>query len=162
MQRSDRFAVARSATTRQRRDGEVDGREYFFLSDAEFQRLVDAGEFLEHVGYAGGRYGTLVSEVERLLETGCDVVLELEVEGSFAVRRRRPDAVLVFIAPPRFEDLEARLRHRATDSAGDIEMRLAIAREQMREREHFDIVIVNDDVERATGELVETLEGLPR
>ena len=89
------------------------------------------------------------------------MVLELEVEGSFAVRRRRPDAVLVFIAPPRFEDLEARLRHRATDSAGDIEMRLQIAREQLREREHFEIVIVNDEVERATDELVARLEALP-
>ena len=78
----------------------MDGREYYFLSDEEFQRRVDAGEFLEHVAYAGGRYGTLEAEVDRLLATGKAVILELEVEGAFAVRRRRPDATLVFVDPP--------------------------------------------------------------
>ena len=92
--------VAVSATTRRRRQGEVDGREYYFLSDEEFQRRVDADEFQEHVSFAGGRYGTLEEEVDRLLATGRNVILELEVEGSFAIRRRGPDASLVFIDPP--------------------------------------------------------------
>ena len=158
--RSDRYVVAVSATTRPRRAGEQESREYYFLSDAEFQRRVDAGEFLEYVAYAGGRYGTLEAEVERLLATGKGVILELEVEGAFAVRRRRPDATLVFVCPPSFEDLERRLRARATDSAGEIEVRLAIAQEQLRERDQFDIVIINDDAERATRELEQRLDAL--
>ena len=149
-----------SAATRPRRPGEVDGREYHFLTDAEFQRRVDGGEFLEYVAYAGGRYGTLEGEVDRLLATGKGVILELEVEGAFAVRRRRPDATLVFVCPPSFDDLERRLRARATDSAGEIEVRLAIAREQLRERDQFDIEIINDDAERATGELQARLDAL--
>ena len=157
---SDRYVVAVSATTRPRRAGEQEGREYYFLSDAEFQRRVDGGAFLEYVAYAGGRYGTLEAEVERLLATGKGVILELEVEGAFAVRRRRPDATLVFVCPPSFEDLERRLRARATDSAGEIEVRLAIAHEQLRERDQFDIVIINDDAERATRELEQRLDAL--
>jgi guanylate kinase len=158
--RSDRYAVAISATTRPRRPGEEDGREYHFLTDAEFQARVNRGEFLEHVGYAGGRYGTLAAEVDRLQDTGKGVILELEIEGAFAVRRRRPDATLVFVCPPSFDDLERRLRARATDSAGEIEVRLAIAHEQLRERDHFDIAIINDDADRATRELHEKLDAL--
>ena len=153
LDRSDRYVVAVSATTRARRPGETDGREYYFLSHEEFQRRVDAGEFLEHVGYAGGRYGTLAGEVDRLMATGKAVILELEIEGAFAVRRRRPGTTLVFVNPPSLEDLERRLRARATDSAGEIEVRLAIAHEQLRARDEFDIVITNDDAERATREL---------
>jgi guanylate kinase len=161
LERSDRFVVATSATTRRRRPGEVDGREYFFLDDAEFQAHVDRNEFLEHVSYAGGRYGTLRNEVDRLLAGGNDVILELEVDGAFNVRRRRPDALLVFIDPPSFEDLERRLRARATDSAGEISTRLAIAREQLETKDSFDLVVVNDDRDRATGELLAMLGGVP-
>jgi guanylate kinase len=161
LERSDRFVVATSATTRRRRAGEVDGREYFFLDDEEFQRRVDRNEFLEHVSYAGGRYGTLREEVDRLLATGRDVILELEIDGAFAVRRRRPDALLVFIDPPSFEDLERRLRERATDSAGEISTRLAIAREQLEARDRFDVVVVNDDRDRAASELLAMLGPVP-
>jgi guanylate kinase len=161
LEQSDRFAVATSATTRRRRPGEEDGREYFFLDDDEFQHRVDRNEFLEHVSYAGGRYGTLRSEVDRLLASGRDVILELEVDGAFNVRRRRPDALLVFIDPPSFDVLERRLRDRATDSAGEITTRLAIAREQLEQRDQFDIVVVNDDRERAAQELSARLSAVP-
>jgi guanylate kinase len=161
LERSDRFRVATSATTRPRRPSEVDGREYHFMSDAEFQQRVDRNEFLEHVSYAGGRYGTLREEVDRLLETGHDVILELEVDGAFNVRRRRPDARLVFIDPPSFEDLERRLTERATDSAGEISTRLEIAREQLEAKDAFDVVVVNDDRERAADELLAMLGGVP-
>jgi guanylate kinase len=161
LEQSDRFAVATSATTRRRRPGEEHGREYFFLDDDEFQERVDRNEFLEHVSYAGGRYGTLRDEVDRLLDGGRDVILELEVDGAFNVRRRRSDALLVFIDPPSFEDLERRLRDRATDSAGEISTRLAIAREQLEQRDQFDIVVVNDDRDRATGELSARLRAVP-
>ena len=113
------------------------------------------------MSYAGGRYGTLRAEVDRLLATGHDVILELEVDGAFNVRRRRPDATLVFIDPPSFEDLERRLTERATDSAGEISTRLAIAREQLEAKDEFDIVIVNDDRERAAGELLAMLGSVP-
>ncbi|MDX6569042.1 MAG: guanylate kinase [Gaiellales bacterium] len=161
LERSDRFRVATSATTRPRRHNEIDGREYHFLSDAEFQARVDRNEFLEHVSYAGGRYGTLRSEVEDGLASGHDAILELEVDGAVNVRRRRPDSVSVFIDPPTFEDLERRLRARATDSAGEISMRLEIAREQLEARDSFDLVVVNDDRERAADELLAMLEGVP-
>jgi guanylate kinase len=161
LDRSERFVVATSATTRKQRPGEKNGREYVFLSDAEFQERVDRNEFLEHVSYAGGRYGTLRGEVDRLLESGRDVILELEVDGAFNVRRRRSDALLVFIDPPSFDDLERRLRDRATDSAGEISTRLAIAREQLETRDSFDVVVVNDDRERATEELLAMLSRVP-
>jgi guanylate kinase len=161
LERSDRFRVATSATTRPRRYNEVDGREYHFLSDAEFQARVDRNEFLEHVSYAGGRYGTLREEVDRLLATGHAVILELEIDGAFNVRRRRPDALLVFIDPPSFADLERRLIERATDSAGEIETRLAIAREQLETKDMFDLVVVNDDRERAADELLAMLGSVP-
>jgi guanylate kinase len=161
LERSDRFRVATSATTRPRRPSEADGREYHFMSDAEFQQRVDRNEFLEHVSYAGGRYGTLREEVDRLLETGHDVILELEVDGAFNVRRRRPDTRLVFIDPPSFEDLERRLTERATDSAGEISTRLEIAREQLEAKDSFDLVVVNDDRERAADELLAMLGGVP-
>ena len=148
--------VAVSATTRRQREGEVEGREYYFLDDDEFQRRVDADAFEEHVSFAGGRYGTLKAEVDRLLEAGRNVILELEVEGSFAIRRRRPDACLIFIDAP-LPELERRLKARATEMAGEIDMRLAIAAEQRRERTQFDQVILNDDAARAASELYATM-----
>lgn len=155
--RPDLARVAISATTRPRRPGEEHGREYYFLDDAEFQRLVDEDAFEEHVSFAGGRYGTLRSEVDRLLASGENVILELEVEGAFAIRRRRPEACLIFIDAP-LAELERRLRHRATEMSGEIEMRLEIAREQSSAKHAFDEVILNDAVERAASELLATME----
>jgi guanylate kinase len=145
--------LATSATTRPRRRDEVDGREYHFMSEPEFLRRADRGEFLEHVSYAGNRYGTLRSEVERRLRAGRDVVLEIEVVGARAVKRQMPEAVLVFIAPPEVADLEARLRGRGTDTDEEIEDRLAIARREMEAQAEFDHVIVNNDAGRAAAEL---------
>jgi guanylate kinase len=108
------------------------------------------------VSFAGGRYGTLKSEVDRLLAEGRNVILELEVEGAFAIRRRRADAVLIFVDAP-LSELERRLRTRATEMAGEIDMRLRIAEGQRRERAMFDHVIVNDDAARATDELYATM-----
>jgi guanylate kinase len=149
-------AVAVSATTRPCRPGEVDGREYYYLSDDEFQRRVDADEFEEHVSFAGGRYGTLKSQIDRLLHHNRNVILELEVEGSFAIRRRRPEACLIFIDAP-LDELERRLCRRATEMSGEITMRLRIAAEQRADCDEFDHVIVNDDVERAATELYATM-----
>jgi guanylate kinase len=148
------LAVAVSATTRALRPGEQDGREYHFLSAEEFQRRVDAGEFLEHVDYVSGhRYGTLRAEVDAILASGRSAVLELETHGAKAVQAALPDAVTIFIEPPSFAELERRLRERATESAGEIGERLELARRQAEEADDFDHVVTNDDVGRAVTEL---------
>jgi guanylate kinase len=146
--------VAVSATTRPLRPGEVDERDYYFLSEEEFGRRVRAGEFLEHVVYVSGqRYGTLRAEVERVFKSGRSCVLELETKGARAVRDAMPAAVTIFVAPPSFEELARRLRERATESAGEIGERLELARRQMEEAGDFQHTILNDDLERALAEL---------
>ena len=150
----DDLAVAVSATTRDRRPGEEDGRDYHFLSEDEFLRRVEAGDFLEHVEYVSGhRYGTLRDEVDRILGSGRSVVLELETEGAKEVQRSSPDAVTVFVQAPSFAELERRLRDRATESAGEIGERLELARRQAEEAGDFDRVVTNDDLARAVAEL---------
>jgi guanylate kinase len=148
------LAVAVSATTRSRRPGEEDGRDYHFLSGEEFQRRVDAGDFVEHVDYVSGhRYGTLREEVDGILASGRSVILELETHGAKEVQASLPDAVTIFIEPPSFAELERRLRDRATESAGEIGERLELARRQAEEAGDFDHVVTNDDVGRAVEEL---------
>ena len=153
MARRDDLEVAVSATTRTLRPGEVDGREYYFLSEEEFVRLVEQRAFLEHVVYVGHRYGTLRSEVDRIFGEGKSCVLELETGGARAVKEEMPDSVTIFVSAPSFDELERRLRERATESTGDIGERLEVARRQMDEAGDFDHVVVNDDVERAAVEL---------
>jgi guanylate kinase len=145
--------VAISATTRLRRRGEGDGREYWFLSDAEFVRRVHEGEFLEHVTYVSGkRYGTLRSEVDRIAGEGKIPVLELETEGALNVKEDVPGAVTIFITAP-IPELERRLRERASESEGEIGERIGLARKQLAQADEFDYVVVNDEIERATDEL---------
>jgi guanylate kinase len=148
------LVVAVSATTRARRPGEEDGSDYHFLSEEEFLRRVDAGDFVEHVEYVSGhRYGTLREEVDRILASGRSAVLELETEGAKEVQRTSPDAVTIFVQAPSFGELERRLRERATESAGEIGERLELARRQAQEAGDFDHVVTNDDLTRAVGEL---------
>jgi guanylate kinase len=156
-ERMPAIALATSATTRPIRAGERHGREYYFLSPEEFERAREQGAFLEHVEFAGHRYGTLRSEVERRLESGESVVLEIDVEGAREVKRMRPDAVLVFIAPPTVTELETRLRHRETNSPEEIRARLAIARAELGAAREFDYRITNDHVSRAAEELERTI-----
>jgi guanylate kinase len=145
--------VAVSATTRHLRAGEEDGREYYFLSDADFARRVANDEFLEHVTYVSGqRYGTLCSEVERIGEGGHVCVLELETEGALNVKEKLPNATTVFVTAP-LSELERRLRERATESAGEIGERLDLAEQQLTQAKLFDHVVENDDVGRAVDEL---------
>jgi guanylate kinase len=153
-ERRDDLEVAISATTRPQRPGEEDGHDYYFLTEEEFLGRIEASDFLEHVVYVSGqRYGTLRSEVARIHAVGKSVVLELETKGARAVRDAEPSAVTIFIAPPSFAELERRLRERATESSGEIDERLELAREQMQEADDFDYVVMNDDVERAVTEL---------
>ena len=145
--------LATSATTRPPREDERDGREYHFLTAAEFARRAASGDFLEHVSYAGNRYGTLRDEVERRLADGRSVVLEIEVAGAREIRRQMPDAVLVFVAPPTMADLEARLRGRRQNTETEVRDRLRIAAEELQAQPEFDHVITNDDVDRAAADL---------
>jgi guanylate kinase len=147
--------VAVSATTRARRPGEEDGREYWFVTPEEFQARIDADGFLEWVDYVSGRrYGTLRSEIDRIAARGGVCVLELELEGARRAKRRVEGAVTIFIDAP-LDELERRLRERATESDGEIADRILLARNQRAQREQFDHVVLNDDLERATGELEE-------
>jgi guanylate kinase len=150
--------VAVSATTRNQRPGEVDGREYWFLSDAEFERRVRAGDFLEHVSYVSGRrYGTLRSEIERISGEGRICVLELELDGALTVQEEVEGSVTVFIAAD-VPELERRLRERATESTGEIGERIRLAREQLEQAHLFRYMVRNDDVERATSVLAAIVE----
>jgi guanylate kinase len=144
-----------SATTREPREAEHDGIHYHFMDADEFERRVRAADFIEHADYASHRYGTLRSEVEPRLAAGRGVVLEIEVQGARQVRESMPDAVQVFIAPPSPEDLRRRLEGRGTDSPEQIARRLATAANELEAGDEFGHVIVNDDVERATRELVD-------
>jgi guanylate kinase len=155
LRRMPELELAVSATTRERRPGEEHGREYWFLSPDEFERRVRAGEFLEHVHYVSGhRYGTLRSELDRIAAAGRVPLLDLEIEGALRVRDEVPGAVTIFVKAPSFDELERRLRDRATESAGEIGERLAHARRQMQQEGEFHHVVLNDDVERAVAELM--------
>jgi guanylate kinase len=149
-----------SATTRERRRGEEDGREYWFLTDADFLERVARGEFLEHVEYVSGhRYGTLRSELERIAANGHVPLLELETEGALRVKRAVPGAVTIFISA-RVDELERRLRERATESAGEIGERIELAQKQLEQAGEFDHVIENDELDRALGELTDLARSL--
>ena len=144
-----RFSV--SATTRAIRKGEVDGRDYWFLSKDEFARRVASGAFLEHVSYNGNRYGTLVSEVEKAAAAGQMLLLEIEVQGTEKLRQRGVPGLYVFVVAEE-EALRERLSARGTEDPDEVERRLAIAREEMKKRDLYDHVIVNDDLQRAVVE----------
>ncbi|HEY2311637.1 MAG TPA: guanylate kinase [Gaiellaceae bacterium] len=149
-----------SATTRERRRGEKNGREYRFLSDDDFLAKVDHGKFLEHVEYVSGhRYGTLRSELDRIAANGHVPLLELETEGALDVKDKVPGAVTIFISA-RVDELERRLRERATESSGEIHERIELARKQLEQAGEFDHVIENDVLERAADELTALVRGL--
>jgi guanylate kinase len=148
-----------SATTRKPRNGETHGAEYHFLEPEEFNRRVEAGEFLEHADYSGNRYGTLRSEVEHRIEDGHPVVLEIEVQGARQIRDTMPEAVQVFIAPPDLASLRSRLEGRGTDHSEAIEARLAVAEDELLARDEFHHQVVNDELDRAADELEAIVRG---
>lgn len=154
-----RFSV--SATTRPIRKGEVDGREYHFLSDDDFQRRVDASEFLEHASVHGARYGTLRREVQQWLDAGYSVLLDVDVQGGVEIKRNEPGAVLVFILPPSMAALEARLRGRQTETEEKIQRRMQRAPDEIRMLAEYDYVVVNDSIE-ATQAQLECIVGAER
>jgi guanylate kinase len=155
LERVPELELAVSATTRDRRDGERDGVDYHFLSDDEFERRVREDDFVEHADYAGRRYGTLRSELERRRAAGASVVLEIEVQGARQIARTLPEAVRIFIAPPHppEETLKQRLAGRGTDSPAQVQARLATARSELAASTEFPHVIHNDRLDDAARDL---------
>jgi guanylate kinase len=156
LERMPELELAVSATTREQRPGEQDGREYWFITPEKFEALVQEGEFLEYVDLPwGARSGTLRSEIDRIKAQGKVPLLDLETDGALRVQDSIPGSVTIFVDAPTFAELERRLRERATESSGEIQVRLDLARKQQTLKDRFDHAIVNDDVERAAQELTE-------
>lgn len=153
--RESHFSV--SHTTRTPRPGEVEGRDYHFVSPEEFSRRVSSGDFLEHARVHAHRYGTSRSEVEGRLEVGCDVFLDIDVQGARQVRERVPESVLVFLLPPSFHEVRRRLLARGQDGDDQITLRMRNALMEMRQYPHFDCVIINDRLEDAVREFCTVL-----
>lgn len=148
-----------SVTTRPPREGEVDGVHYHFVDRTEFERMVDAGEMLEYAHYAGNYYGTPRAPVERALASGRPAVLEIELQGARQVRRSMPEARLVMLLPPSWEDLVRRLTGRRTEDSEVLRQRLDTARAELAARSEFDSTVVNADVRQAVDELVRLITG---
>ena len=157
LERQPELEVAVSATTRPQRPGEANGREYWFLSEAEFVQRIDDNDFLEHVEFVGERYGTLASELDRIGADGRVCILELEIEGAMKVQAEVEHSVTLFIAAD-VPELERRLRARDTESSGEIDDRIALARHQLEQAYRFRYMVRNDDVERATEALAALIE----
>ena len=156
LERIPKLELAVSATTRPRRPTEADGKHYWFITDEEFDRKLEEKGFLEYITFPWGqRSGTLRSEIDRIQAAGRIPLLDLETDGALYVQEKVPEAVTIFVTAPTFEELERRLRARATESAGEIEERLELAREQLETADRFDHVIVNDDLQRAADEVEE-------
>lgn len=153
MEKYDDYALSISATTRNPREGEVDGREYFLKATEEFEKMIAQDELIEYARYVNHYYGTPRSYVEEQLENGKDVILEIEIQGALKVKEKFPDTLLVFITPPSAKELRRRLIGRGTESMEVIEQRLARAKEEAEGIDDYDCLIVNDDLESCVDEL---------
>ena len=158
LERYDNYALSISATTRAPREGEVDGREYFFKTREEFEQMIEHDELVEYAQYVGNYYGTPKAYVEEQLARGKDVILEIEIQGALKVRRQFPDALLLFVTPPSAEVLKNRLIGRGTETMDVIEHRLARALEEAEGLEEYDYLVVNDVLEEAVREVHEIIQ----
>jgi guanylate kinase len=152
------LALIASATTREPREGEVDGRDHVFLSREEFERWIEEDRLLEWAQYSGNLYGTPQQSVEELLENGRSVILRIELQGARQVKERRPDAVMVFVRAPSLEETRRRLESRATETSESVESRMATAIKEIAARDEFDHDVVNGDREQARRQMIETLK----
>ncbi len=160
----DRYALSVSATTRAPRPGEVDGREYFFVSNEEFEKLIAENGLIEHAGYVNHYYGTPRKFVEDKLSEGKDVILEIEIQGALQIKKQNPDAVLLFVMPPSAKVLRDRLVGRGTESSEVIEQRLKRAREESVGIENYDYIVINDDLDECVervNSIIEAAHGAP-
>lgn len=156
---AEQIALSVSATTRSKREGEVDGEQYHFLTLEQFQEKIHNGEFLEYEEvYPGGFYGTLKSEVERIVNSGKLPLLELDVNGALAIKKMYPDALIIFIAPPSIEILEERLRKRNSETEEKLQERLARVQYELSRQNEFDVVVVNDILDIACNTVVDAIE----
>jgi guanylate kinase len=151
-----RFSI--SATTRMPRPGEKDGREYFFLSEAAFKAMRDRKELVEWAWVHGQLYGTPRQFLEKMRDEGKDVLLDLDVQGALAVKKRCPDAILIFIRTPKFADLETRLRHRSSESEAQIRRRLETARKELKLVHRYDYEVINDHIPHALAQMKKILD----
>ncbi|CAN5657954.1 guanylate kinase [soil metagenome] len=151
------LAYSVSATTREPRQGEVDGKHYIFLSREKFERWIEDGKFLEWAEYSGNLYGTPEHRVDDLLESGRSVILEIELQGARIVREQRPDATMVFVRAPSLEENRRRLEGRATESSGSLERRMTTAVKEVAARDEFDYEVVNGDREQARREMLDNM-----
>lgn len=154
--RYDNYALSISATTRSPREGEEDGREYFFRTREEFEDMIARDALLEHACYVGNYYGTPRDYVEKQLEAGKDVILEIEIQGALQIKRKLPDTLLLFVSPPDADTLRSRLIGRGTETAEVIESRLSRAAEEANGIEDYDYFVINDDLD----ECVQTVHGI--
>ena len=154
------LAYSVSATTREPRPGEVDGRDYVFLTREEFESWIEEGRFLEYAEYSGNLYGTPEQKVEEFLDEGRSVILEIELQGARQVRRKRADAVMVFVRAPSLDETRRRLTGRATETEEAMETRLATAVEEVAARDEFDYEVVNGDRDRACKDMIEIMESI--
>lgn len=143
----DNYALSISATTRSPRPGEEDGREYFFKTKEEFEAMIERGEFLEHACYVGNYYGTPAPYVDKMLEAGKDVILEIEIQGALQVKKLRPEAILIFVMPPSVEEIYNRLKKRGTEDEETIMKRMRRASEEVLEANQYDYLMINDDID---------------
>lgn len=152
MEGRDDLCFSTSVTTRKPREGEIDGREYFFIDQERFDEMVENDELLEHASYVTNSYGTPRAYVEAQLSKGVNVILDIEIQGARQVREKMPDAVTVFILPPSMTELRKRLEARGTDTREAIDARIRRAAEEIREADFYDYLIVNQNVETAAKE----------
>ena len=154
-----RFAVSVSATTRAPREGEKDGINYHFLTREDFEQRIADGKFIEYAEYCQNLYGTLSSEVDGRLEQGLNVILEIEPQGAMKIRKKRPDALFIFIVPPSVGELRRRLKKRGTESDEVIEERVSKAAWEISQAEKYDYIIVNDALEDAISDFFAVIRG---
>lgn len=159
LKRNPDFKLSVSCTTRNPREGEVHGKNYFFLTKEEFLACRDRGEFLEWAEFSGNMYGTQRSYIEEKLAQGKKLILEIDTKGALNVKNIMPEATLIFILPPSFEELESRLRGRHTETEEAIQKRLASTKLELENSKHFDYEVVNDSIENAVAKLEEIMKG---
>lgn len=159
LRRNPEFKLSVSCTTRAPREGEVHGENYFFLTREEFRACIERGEFLEWAEFSGNMYGTQRPYIEEKLAQGRKLILEIDTKGALNVKKIMPEATLIFILPPSFEELEARLRGRHTETEEAIQKRLASTKLELENSKHFDYEVVNDSIENAVRKLEEIMKG---
>ncbi len=157
LQQYPRFGFSVSATTRDKRPGEVNGKDYFFLSRMEFEKKIAADELVEHEEIYSNYYGTLKSEVEKSLSDGKDIIFDVDVKGALSIKSKYPEAVLIFIKPPSVETLRKRLEGRGSETPEQIDRRMARVRMELEKGESFDYIVINDDLKRAVNEVFDII-----